>query len=85
MKLDYLYKIKIRKKIKISISKGGNMDYKKFVEDLHAMTMFLGDQDMSSSEILFNVVHDLSGVVYEKPCFLPRCTGYSDKMEEEEE
>ena len=60
------------------------MDYKKFVEDLYAMAKFLSkDKDMTAGEILFNVVHDLNGVVNEERCFLPRCDGYSDRREEE--
>ena len=60
------------------------MDYKRFVEDLHAMTIFLGrDEDRSAEDILFNVMHDLDGVVKEKVCFLPRCDGYSGTIEKE--
>ena len=55
-------------------------DSEQFIKDLFAMVAYLVKQGKhSDSEILFNVIHDLSGVVNEEPCFLPSCTGYFEK------
>lgn len=51
-------------------------NYKKFVFDLWAMIILLRDNKMSADEILYNVIHDLAGVINQEECFSPRCTDY---------
>ena len=55
-------------------------DSEQFIKDLFAMVAFLvKDGKHSDSVVLYNVIHDLQGVVNDDPSFLPRCTGYFDK------
>ena len=50
-------------------------NYEAFVKDLYAMTRNLTLQNRGAEEILYNIVHDLHGVVEKERCFLPRCDG----------
>jgi hypothetical protein len=59
------------------------MDYKKFVEELHAMISHMYSQDISASQILFNVTHDLDIVVNDKKG-LPRCAGILERLKKNE-
>ena len=61
-------------------------DSEQFIKDLFAMVAYLVKQGKhSDSEILYNVIHDLQGVVNDELCFSPRCTGYFGKWMKDRE
>ena len=53
--------------------------YEKAIKDMAAFLKFAVEMEMSTSTIIQTLTHDICGLAYEKPCFLPRTSGYSDR------
>jgi hypothetical protein len=55
--------------------------YKKFIEDAAAFLRTIEWSEKNQKMVLTTLIHDITGLNANDPCFLPRVDGYADREE----